>query len=74
MEILWRKTLRICIHKILPGALEQDTEYVCKKLGFTRQEFADYLKRAPVSHFAYPSYAKTAKKLVAIYKGRRYRR
>ena len=57
-----------------PGALEQDTEYVCKKLGFTRQEFADYLKRAPVSHFAYPSYAKTAKKLVAIYKGRRYRR
>jgi N-acetyl sugar amidotransferase len=55
-------------------ALEQDTEYVCKKLGFSRQEFTDYLRRPPVSHFAYPSYAKLAQKLVAIYKGRRYRR
>jgi N-acetyl sugar amidotransferase len=57
-----------------PEALEQDTEYVCKKLGFSRQEFADYLASPPVSHFAYPSYAKTAQKLVAIYKGRRYRK
>lgn len=54
-------------------ALVHDTEYVCKKLGFSQQEFADYLGRPPVSHFAYPSYAKLAQKLVAIYKRRRYR-
>lgn len=57
-----------------PAVLEQDTEYVCKKLGFTREEFAEYLARPPVSHFAYPSYAKAAQKLVSVYKGYRYRR
>lgn len=56
-----------------PADLEQDKDYVCKKLGFSREEFEDYLARPPVSHFAYPSYAKTAQKLVAIYKGYRYR-
>lgn len=54
-------------------ALVHDTEYVCKKLGFSQQEFAEYLSRPPVSHFAYPSYAKLAQRLVAIYKRRRYR-
>lgn len=35
--------------------LEQDTDFVCKKLEFTRAEMADYLKAAPVSHYAYKS-------------------
>ncbi len=35
--------------------LETDTEYVCKKLGFTRQEFAEYLTTAPKSHYDFAS-------------------
>jgi hypothetical protein len=45
---------------------------VCKKLGFAPQEFADYLAAPPVSHFAFPSYAQLAQRLVAIHKRRRY--
>lgn len=55
-----------------PGALAQDRDYVCKKLGFTAQEFDDYLAAPGVSHFAYPSDAALAHKLAAIYKRRRY--
>jgi N-acetyl sugar amidotransferase len=54
-------------------ALEQDTEYVCKKLEFTREEFATYLAAPPISHFNYPSHAVLAQKLVAIHKRKRYR-
>ncbi|CAG0930632.1 hypothetical protein PLCT1_01433 [Planctomycetaceae bacterium] len=55
-----------------PAVLEQDRDYVCKKLGFTQAEFDDYLAAPPVSHFAYPSYAKLAQTLTAIHKKRRY--
>lgn len=55
-----------------PASLEQDREYVCKKLGFSADEFAAYMAAPPVSHFDYPSYAKLAQKLVAVHKRRRY--
>ena len=35
--------------------LESDTEYVCKKLGFTRQEFQDYMKAPARSHYEFDS-------------------
>lgn len=54
-------------------ALEQDREYVCKKLGFSEREFADYLAAAPVAHSQYPSYAALAQKLVQFHKSIRYR-
>jgi N-acetyl sugar amidotransferase len=56
-----------------PVALEQDREYVCKKLGFSQAEFAEYLAAPPVSHYTYPSYAALAQRLVGIHKRLRYR-
>jgi N-acetyl sugar amidotransferase len=56
-----------------PISLEQDREYVCKKLGFTADEFAEYMAAPPVSHYAYPSYARLAQRLVAVHKMRRYK-
>ena len=56
-----------------PVALRQDTEYVCKKLGFTAAEFDAYLSHPPVSHFAYPSYAKLAQRLAELHRKLRYR-
>lgn len=38
-----------------PAELEVDTAYVCKKLGFTRQEMQDYLQRPARSHFDFAS-------------------
>ena len=55
-----------------PMQLEQDRAYVCKKLGFSAEEFAQYLAAPPVSHYAYPSYARLAEALVAIHKRKRY--
>ena len=55
-----------------PASLEQDREYVCKKLGFSADEFSAYMAAPPVSHFDYPSYAKLAQRLVAVHKRRRY--
>jgi N-acetyl sugar amidotransferase len=55
-----------------PNALEQDREYVCKKLGFSAAEFSAYMAAPPVSHYNYPSYAKLAQRLVAVHKRRRY--
>ena len=55
-----------------PAHLEQDRSYVCKKLGFTADEFAQYLAAPAVSHYAYPSYARLAESLVAIHKRKRY--
>jgi N-acetyl sugar amidotransferase len=55
-----------------PLALERDREYVCKKLGFGADEFAAYLRAPAVSHFAFPSYARLAQRLVSIHKRRRY--
>lgn len=55
-----------------PVQLEQDRSYVCKKLGFTADEFAQYLAAPPVSHYTYPSYARLAERLVAIHKRKRY--
>ena len=54
------------------ACFEQDLTYVCKKLGFSSEEFAQYLATPPVSHYAYPSYARLAEKLVAIHKRKRY--
>lgn len=56
-----------------PIRLEQDREYVCKKLSFTKDEFAQYIQAPSVSHFEYPSSAKLVQQLVSIYKRGRYR-
>ena len=53
--------------------LVQDREYVCKKLGFSADEFDRYIKAPPLSHFDYSSYARIAQQLVAIHKKRRYK-
>lgn len=45
------------------GELEQDQEYVIKKLGFTPEWFASYLQAPPIPHDAYP----TNEKLKANY-------
>ena len=49
-------------------SLELDTEYVCKKLGFSKDEFGEYMSTKEVSHYTYPSYAKLAHRLVKIHK------
>lgn len=49
---------------------ENDCDYVCKKLGFSKGEFADYMSASPVSHYAYPSHAKFAQRLVSAHKKR----
>ncbi len=49
---------------------ESDRDYVCKKLGFSKEEFISYMSTPPVSHFAYPSYAKFAQRLVSVHKKR----
>jgi N-acetyl sugar amidotransferase len=56
-----------------PAALEQDRDYVCKKLGFTLAQFEEYMKAPPVSHYAYPSYARLAHALVERHRRLRYR-
>ncbi|MGC6534382.1 MAG: N-acetyl sugar amidotransferase, partial [Parvibaculales bacterium] len=48
--------------------LSNERNYVCKKLGFSDEEFASYLQEGAISHFNFPSYAGLAKKLVAIHK------
>lgn len=50
--------------------LEQDRDYVCKKLGFSKKEFDGYMESPYVSHFAFPSYAKIAQRLIHIHKKR----
>jgi N-acetyl sugar amidotransferase len=49
---------------------ENDRDYVCKKLGFSKEEFISYMSTTPVSHFKYPSYAKFAQRLVGVHKRR----
>jgi N-acetyl sugar amidotransferase len=56
-----------------PVALQQDCDYVCKKLGFSVAEFDAYLKAPAVPHDAYPSYAKLAQRLADLHRKRRYR-
>jgi N-acetyl sugar amidotransferase len=36
--------------------MEEDKEYVLKKLGFSNEEFTKYIKTPPVDHLAYPSW------------------
>lgn len=48
--------------------LEQDYDYVCKKLGFTKDEFEAYMNAPRVSHFEFPSHAKLAQRLVNLHK------
>jgi N-acetyl sugar amidotransferase len=50
--------------------LAQDCDYVCKKLGFSKEEFSAYMSAPPVSHYIYPSYAKLAQRLVMLHKKR----
>ena len=50
--------------------LEQDRVYVCKKLGFSKVEFEAYMNEPQVSHFAFPSYARLAQRLINIHKKR----
>lgn len=51
-----------------PRDLEFDSDYVCKKLGFGHNEFGDYMASPPVSHYAYPSYARLGQKMVALHR------
>lgn len=51
-----------------PAQLEHDIEYVCKKLGFSREEFSNYMVAPAVKHDMYPSYAKLARHLVSLHK------
>ena len=57
-----------------PEQLRRDTEYVCKKLGFSGAEFADYMNRPAVSHHVYPSDARLGNFLSQIHRKIRYRR
>ena len=41
-----------------------------KKLGFSKKEFDGYMEYPYVSHFAFPSYAKIAQRLIHIHKKR----
>ena len=52
--------------------LIRDTEYVTKKLSLSLDEFHNYIKKPPVSHYKYPSYAKIASYFTSIYKRYRY--
>ena len=38
--------------------LEEDIEYLCKKLEFTKKEFDEIMNRSPKSHFDYPNHQK----------------
>jgi N-acetyl sugar amidotransferase len=51
-----------------PIQLEHDRDYICKKLGFTVNEFEEYMAKPAVSHYDFPSYAKFAQRLVAVHK------
>jgi N-acetyl sugar amidotransferase len=50
--------------------LEQEEDYVRKKLGFSKEEFKGYMQAPAASHYEYPSHAALAKRLVAIHKKR----
>lgn len=54
--------------------LARDQEYVCKKLGIGHNAFGDYMAASPVSHFAYPSYAKVGQALLNFHKRLRGRK
>lgn len=56
-----------------PAALEQDLHYVRKKLGFSADEFDAYMKHPAVSHYAFPSYARLALRMVSLHRRLRYR-
>jgi N-acetyl sugar amidotransferase len=51
-----------------PNELDQDTDYVCKKLGLTREQFINYMQTAPVSHYSFTSSAKFLRKVVKLHK------
>jgi N-acetyl sugar amidotransferase len=53
--------------------LEQDRDYVGKKLGFSKEEFSDYMVAPPISHYTFPSYAKLAQRLVTLHKKRQHK-
>ena len=40
---------------VSPKELNEDIEYLCKKLGFSKEEFERLMDSAPVSHFNYPN-------------------
>ena len=51
---------------ILSGQMQQDKEYVIKKLGFTKEEFENILNEKPKSHLDYPSLINIINKLRKI--------
>lgn len=56
-----------------PIHLVQDRDYICKKLGFSKEEFLSYMATSEVSHYEFPSYAKLAQKLVTLHKKLQYK-
>jgi hypothetical protein len=38
-----------------PGEIETETDFVCRKLGFSPQEWAEIMAMPPRSHFEYPT-------------------
>lgn len=46
----------------------QMIEYFIKKIGFTADEFEEIMKKPPVEHWAYKSFAKTKHRIGKIYK------
>jgi N-acetyl sugar amidotransferase len=52
--------------------LERDTEYVCKKLGFTSEEFDRYMATTPQPHANYASDAQLAQRLLKWHRAVRY--
>lgn len=49
-----------------PVELEQDREYVCKKLGFSQDEFTVYMQAPRIPHDAYPSNAGFGERLLSL--------
>lgn len=48
------------------GQVQEDMDFIIKKLGFTKAEFEAILKESPKSHFDYPSLLNFRKKLKKI--------
>lgn len=56
-----------------PMQLDQDRDYIGKKLGFSKEEFRAYMVAPEISHYTFPSYAKLAQRLVTLHKKRQHK-
>lgn len=45
---------------------QQDVEYVCRKLGFSEEEWNDIMRAPPASHDDYPGYYTRLKQFRAL--------